>query len=54
MFKHLSNGKVNVGLVQELALNELIYVLEKCEGPKVINNEIFKKKLHPFVFFFSF
>jgi hypothetical protein len=35
MFKHLSNGKVNVGLLQELALNELIYILEKCDGPKV-------------------
>lgn len=41
MFSHLSSGKVNLGLVQELALNELITILEKCEGPIVSNLKIF-------------
>ena len=36
-FSHLTSAKVNVGLVQELAQNELVELLEKCDGPKVNN-----------------
>jgi hypothetical protein len=34
-FTHLTTSKVNIGLVQELACNELLEILEKCEGTKV-------------------
>lgn len=34
-FSHLSSSKVNLSLVQEQALNELIEILDKCEGTKV-------------------
>lgn len=42
-FSHLTSAKVNVGLVQELAQNELVELLEKCDGPKV-NNIYFQYK----------
>jgi hypothetical protein len=38
-FSHLQSSKVNLGLVQEQALNELIEILEKCEGTKVNEEE---------------
>lgn len=34
-FSHLVTSKVNIGLVQELACNELLEILDKCEGTKV-------------------
>lgn len=34
-YSHLTTLKVNLGLVQELACNELIEILNKCEGTKV-------------------
>lgn len=34
-FPHLASSKVNLALVQELALNELVEILDKCEGTKV-------------------
>ena len=34
-FAHLVTSKVNVGLIQELACNELLEILDKCEGTKV-------------------
>jgi hypothetical protein len=34
-FSHLVTQKVNLALVQELALNELIEILDRCEGTKV-------------------
>lgn len=34
-FAHLVTSKVNIGLVQELVCNELLEILEKCEGTKV-------------------
>ncbi|XP_067014776.2 vacuolar protein sorting-associated protein 33A [Anabrus simplex] len=36
MASHLSGGKVNIALVQELARNELLKLLENVPGPKVI------------------
>lgn len=39
-FAHLVTSKVNVGLVQELACNELLEILEKCEGTKVKYNKL--------------
>lgn len=36
-FSHLTSYKVNAGLLQELACNELIEILSKCEGTKVRN-----------------
>ncbi|CRL07306.1 CLUMA_CG020285, isoform A [Clunio marinus] len=35
-FSHLVTSKVNIGLVQELACNELLNILDKCEGTKVL------------------
>ena len=38
MFSHLSgSGKVNVQLIQEAAVKELVDILDRCEGTKVIN-----------------
>lgn len=34
-FSHLTTFKVNLGLLQELACNELIEILNKCDGTKV-------------------
>ncbi|XP_033216509.1 vacuolar protein sorting-associated protein 33A [Belonocnema kinseyi] len=33
---HLSSGRWNVGLIQEEARKQLLYLLEKCEGTKAI------------------
>ncbi|XP_014204862.1 vacuolar protein sorting-associated protein 33A [Copidosoma floridanum] len=33
---HLSSGKLNIGLLQEQARKQLLCLLEKCDGPKVI------------------
>lgn len=38
-FVHLTTSKVNIGLVQELACNELLEILDKCEGTKVHINK---------------
>jgi hypothetical protein len=38
MAAHLSGGKVNVALVQELARKELLRLLGKCDGTKVQKN----------------
>ncbi|CAO1441626.1 unnamed protein product [Diamesa serratosioi] len=35
-FSHLTSAKVNIGLVQELAQNEFVELLEKSDGPKVL------------------
>lgn len=35
-FSHLVSSKVNLALIQEQALNELIDILDRCEGTKVI------------------
>lgn len=42
-FSHLVTSKVNIGLVQELACNELLEILDKCEGTKVRSGKILKK-----------
>ena len=34
-FTHLVTSKVNICLVQELACNELLEILDKCDGTKV-------------------
>lgn len=34
-FSHLITSKVNLALIQEQALNELITILDGCEGTKV-------------------
>lgn len=39
-FSHLVTSKVNIGLVQELFCNELLEILDKCEGTKVKFNSI--------------
>ena len=52
MFSHLAGGKVNVGLLQELALNELITILEKCDGPIV--NKFIKNYFHQFSNLFNY
>lgn len=39
-FVHLTTSKVNIGLVQELACNELLDILDKCEGTKVHINKV--------------
>lgn len=39
MFPHLHSHFVNVSQVQEAASNELIEILERCEGTKVIQNK---------------
>jgi hypothetical protein len=39
-FSHLVSSKVNLALIQEQALNELIDILDRCEGTKV-NSKIF-------------
>jgi hypothetical protein len=44
-FAHLVTSKVNIGLVQELACNELLEILDKCEGTKVKSS-----KSSPFLF----
>ena len=36
MSTYLSRGKLNIGLVQEQAKKELLDLLDKCEGSKVI------------------
>ena len=36
MSAHLSRGKLNVGLLQEQAKKELLDLLDKCHGSKVI------------------
>lgn len=36
MFPHLSGWRVNIGQLQELYAKELLGILEKCEGTKVI------------------
>ncbi|KAJ8675690.1 hypothetical protein QAD02_011476 [Eretmocerus hayati] len=33
---HLSNGRLNIGLIQEQARKQLLCLLEKCDGPKAI------------------
>lgn len=45
-FAHLQSNKVNLSLVQEQALNELIEILEKCEGTKVNRRKLFKIKIN--------
>lgn len=35
-FSHLVSSKVNLALLQEQALNDLIDILDRCEGTKVI------------------
>lgn len=35
-FSHLVSPKVNLALLQEQALNDLIDILDRCEGTKVI------------------
>jgi hypothetical protein len=34
-FSHLVSSKVNLALLQEQALNDLIDILDRCEGTKV-------------------
>lgn len=34
-FAHLVTSKVNIGLIQEMACNELLNILDRCEGTKV-------------------
>lgn len=36
MSTHLSKGKLNIGLVQERARKELLDLIDKCEGSKVL------------------
>lgn len=36
MSTHLSGGKVNISIVQDLARTQLLEVIEKCSGPKAI------------------
>lgn len=44
-FSHLISSKVNLALVQELALNELIEILNRCDGTKVNKVKIFENKI---------
>lgn len=32
---HLSGGRVNIALIQEKAKQELLTLLQQCDGPKV-------------------
>lgn len=38
-------SKVNVGLVQELACNELMEILDKCDGTKVRKENLIQQFL---------
>lgn len=33
---HLSTGRLNVGIIQEQARKQLLCLLEKCDGTKVL------------------
>lgn len=33
---HLSSGRLNVGIIQEQARKQLLCLLEKCDGTKVL------------------
>lgn len=49
-FSHLVSTKVNLALVQEQALNELIEILDRCEGTKVKTLKIMKILFYLFDF----
>lgn len=35
MSNYLTGGRVNVGQLQESSAKDLLYLLDKCDGPKV-------------------
>lgn len=35
MSNHLAGGKVNIAQIQELARNDLLKLIEQCDGTKV-------------------
>jgi len=37
MANYLTSSRVNISLLQENAAKDLIYLLDKCDGPKVKN-----------------
>ena len=37
---HLSTGRLNVGIIQKQARKQLLCLLEKCDGTKVLTNTL--------------